>query len=186
VRSISKLTGTDRLHFVPIPYPSQLIADYLPATLNHDDYPELIASGETVDTVAVSAVLFAYGWPKTMSTATGGSSGSWRRSFRGLVSFSGRLVTRNGTTSTSRPPCRAGHASTRRRRGSTVTCRVRRAPPAPPLPSQQRRQQVRPVAVIFRVGEGACREPGSTSNKEDLAGAAPRRAFLYCNAELVF
>jgi TRAP-type uncharacterized transport system substrate-binding protein len=65
VRSMSKLTGTDRLHFVPIPYPSQLIADYLPATLSHDDYPELIASGETVDTVAVSAVLFAYGWPKT-------------------------------------------------------------------------------------------------------------------------
>jgi len=41
------------------------MADYLPATLNHDDYPDLIASGETVDTVAVSAVLFAYGWPKT-------------------------------------------------------------------------------------------------------------------------
>jgi TRAP-type uncharacterized transport system substrate-binding protein len=65
VRSISKLTGTDRLHFVPIPYPSQLIEDYLPATLNHDDYPELIASGETVGTVAVSTVLIAYGWPKT-------------------------------------------------------------------------------------------------------------------------
>jgi uncharacterized protein len=65
VRSVSKLTGTDRLHFVPIPYPNQLIADYLPATLNHDDYPELIASGETVETVAVSAVLIAYGWPKT-------------------------------------------------------------------------------------------------------------------------
>jgi TRAP-type uncharacterized transport system substrate-binding protein len=65
VRSISKLTGTDRLHFVPIPCPSQLMADYLPATLNHEDYPELIASDETVDTVAVSAVLFAYGWPKT-------------------------------------------------------------------------------------------------------------------------
>src|SRR5258708_6623367 len=28
VRSISKLTGTDRLHFVPIPYPGQLIDDY--------------------------------------------------------------------------------------------------------------------------------------------------------------
>jgi TRAP-type uncharacterized transport system substrate-binding protein len=65
VRSISKLTGTDRLHFIPIPYPGQLIEDYLPATLAHDDYPELIAPGETVDTVAVSAVLIAYNWPKT-------------------------------------------------------------------------------------------------------------------------
>jgi uncharacterized protein len=65
VRSISKLTGTDRLHFVPIPYPGQLFGDYLPATLAHDDYPELIASGESVDTVAVSAVLISYNWPKT-------------------------------------------------------------------------------------------------------------------------
>jgi TRAP-type uncharacterized transport system substrate-binding protein len=65
VRSISKLTGADRLHFVPIPYPGQLIGDYLPATLAHDDYPDLIATGETVDTVAVGAVLIAYNWPKT-------------------------------------------------------------------------------------------------------------------------
>jgi TRAP-type uncharacterized transport system substrate-binding protein len=65
VRSISKLTGTDRLHFVSIPYPGQLIGDYLPATLAHDDYPELIAPSETVDTVAVGAVLIAYNWPKT-------------------------------------------------------------------------------------------------------------------------
>jgi uncharacterized protein len=63
--SISKLTGRDRLHFVPIPYPGQLISDYLPATLAHDDYPELIAPSETVDTVAVGTVLIAYNWPKT-------------------------------------------------------------------------------------------------------------------------
>jgi uncharacterized protein len=65
VRAISRLTGTDRLHFVPIPYPGQLISDYLPATLDHDDYPDLIALGETVDTVAVSTALIAYNWPKT-------------------------------------------------------------------------------------------------------------------------
>src|SRR5713101_1987730 len=64
VRSISKLTGTDRLHFVPIPYPGQLFGDYLPAALAHDDYPGLIAPGETVDTVAVGAVLITYNWPK--------------------------------------------------------------------------------------------------------------------------
>ena len=65
VRSMSKLTRNDRLHFVPIPYPTQLIGDYLPATLSHDDYPELIPVGQTVDTVAVGAVLIAYNWPKT-------------------------------------------------------------------------------------------------------------------------
>ena len=65
VRSMSKLGGADGLHLVAIPYPKQLQDDYLPATLTHDDYPELIAPGETVNTVAVSAVLIAYNWPKT-------------------------------------------------------------------------------------------------------------------------
>jgi uncharacterized protein len=65
VRSMSRLTRSDRLHLVPIPYPTQLIGDYLPATLTHDDYPDLIASNETVDTVAIGAVLIAYNWPKT-------------------------------------------------------------------------------------------------------------------------
>ena len=65
VRSMSKLSLNDRLHLVPIPYPAQLISDYLPTTLTHDDYPGLIATGQTVDTVAVGAVLIAYNWPKT-------------------------------------------------------------------------------------------------------------------------
>jgi len=65
VRSMSKLGSQDGLHLVPIPYPKQLQDDYLPATLSHDDYPDLIPSGETVNTVAVSAVLIAYNWPKT-------------------------------------------------------------------------------------------------------------------------
>jgi uncharacterized protein len=61
---MSKLTRTDQLHLVPIPYPAQLIGDYLPATLTHDDYPDLVPSGEIVDTVAIGAVLIAYNWPK--------------------------------------------------------------------------------------------------------------------------
>ena len=65
VRSMSKLSREDGLHLVPIPYPKQLSDDYLPATLTHDDYPELVAAGDSVDTVAVGAVLIAYNWPKT-------------------------------------------------------------------------------------------------------------------------
>jgi TRAP-type uncharacterized transport system substrate-binding protein len=65
VRSMSKLSGVDGLHLVPIPYPNKLYDDYLPATLTHDDYPDLIAPGQTVNTVAVSSVLIAYNWPKT-------------------------------------------------------------------------------------------------------------------------
>jgi uncharacterized protein len=65
VSSLLKLSRSDGLHFVPIPYTRQLIGDYLPATLAQNDYPELMAPGETVDTVAVGAVLIAYNWPKT-------------------------------------------------------------------------------------------------------------------------
>jgi uncharacterized protein len=64
VRSMSKLSRMDKLHFVEIPYPTQLIGDYLPTTLTHDDYPELIPTNQTVDTVAVGAVMIAYNWPK--------------------------------------------------------------------------------------------------------------------------
>ena len=64
VRSMSRLTRNDGLHFVPLPYPTSLIADYLPAVISHDDYPELVPQGETVDTVAVGAVMIAYDWPK--------------------------------------------------------------------------------------------------------------------------
>jgi uncharacterized protein len=61
------LTRDDGLHLVSIPFTkqlNQLNGDFLPATLSHDDYPELIASGE-VDTVAVGDVLIAYNWPKS-------------------------------------------------------------------------------------------------------------------------
>jgi TRAP-type uncharacterized transport system substrate-binding protein len=65
VRSMTKLSPADGLHFVPVPFPSQLIADYFPSSLTHDDYPDMIPTGQSVDTVAVGAVLIAYNWPRT-------------------------------------------------------------------------------------------------------------------------
>lgn len=62
--STSKLKTSDGFRILPVPYAKSLQKDYLPATLTHDDYPNLIKEGETVDTIAVSAVLIAYNWPK--------------------------------------------------------------------------------------------------------------------------
>jgi len=64
VRSLSYLNRGDGLHFVPLSYPMQLIGDYLPATLNHDDYPQLVPDGEIVDTVAVGAVMITLDSPR--------------------------------------------------------------------------------------------------------------------------
>ena len=58
--------AADNLHFVPVNYEKALQADYLPTQLTSDDYPNLIAPGQSVDTVAASAVLAVYNWaPRT-------------------------------------------------------------------------------------------------------------------------
>jgi hypothetical protein len=62
---MSNLGGADGLHLVTIPYAKQLFDDYLPTSFTHDDYPDLVPAGQSVDSVAVSAVLIAYNWPKT-------------------------------------------------------------------------------------------------------------------------
>ena len=50
------------LKVLPIPYAKILEDAYYPATLTHDDYPDLIAQGQSVDTVSVCAVLVAFNW----------------------------------------------------------------------------------------------------------------------------
>jgi TRAP transporter TAXI family solute receptor len=62
--AISELKASDGYRILPMPYTAALIDDYLPTTLTHDDYPNLIARGETVDTLASGTILFAYNWPK--------------------------------------------------------------------------------------------------------------------------
>jgi TRAP-type uncharacterized transport system substrate-binding protein len=51
------------LRFLPIPYSQPLARDFLPSKLQHADYPNIIADGESVDTVAIESALFAYNWP---------------------------------------------------------------------------------------------------------------------------
>ncbi|WP_213775740.1 TAXI family TRAP transporter solute-binding subunit [Bradyrhizobium sp. dw_78] len=66
-KSVSSFTNDGgRFHLVKVDYERPLQGDYLPATLTSKDYPNLIADGETVDTIAVPALLAAYNWaPKT-------------------------------------------------------------------------------------------------------------------------
>lgn len=54
---------TEGLRLLPITYPPSLEADYLPAKLTHADYPDLIGEGQSIDTIAVGAVLTVVNWP---------------------------------------------------------------------------------------------------------------------------
>lgn len=60
---LSRGPQSDGIHFLPIPYSPELRHDYLPSTLRHEDYPNIIRSGESIDTIAIKSALFAYNWP---------------------------------------------------------------------------------------------------------------------------
>lgn len=50
------------LAFLPIPATPALLETYLPSTLAAGDYPNLIAAGTSVETIAVGAVMAVYAW----------------------------------------------------------------------------------------------------------------------------
>jgi len=58
------LQDLNGVKLLSIPYGPSLEAGYYPAALTHEDYPSLIGDGQTVDTVAVCAVLIAFNWDR--------------------------------------------------------------------------------------------------------------------------
>jgi TRAP transporter TAXI family solute receptor len=61
-KSVSNFNNDGRFHLVKVDYEKPLQGDYLPATLTAKDYPNLVSEGESVDTIAVPALLAAYNW----------------------------------------------------------------------------------------------------------------------------
>jgi TRAP transporter TAXI family solute receptor len=62
--STARIRAADGFKILPVAYAKALQDDFLPAVLTHEDYPDLIAPGQKVDTIAVSCVLIAYNWEK--------------------------------------------------------------------------------------------------------------------------
>ncbi len=63
-RLFRDVRAEDGLRFIPVPGSDALLEVYLPAALESTDYPGLIATGETVETIAVGAVMAVYGWQR--------------------------------------------------------------------------------------------------------------------------
>jgi TRAP-type uncharacterized transport system substrate-binding protein len=60
----AKIPPNSGLHFVPIPF-SKTFADYYTlGEFTHKEYPSLVGDGETVDTLAVPAVLAVFNWQR--------------------------------------------------------------------------------------------------------------------------
>ena len=62
--SFGKFALEPGMKLLSVPYTEKLEDEYFPAKLNNSDYPNLVRPGETVDTVAVGAVLAVYLWPR--------------------------------------------------------------------------------------------------------------------------
>ena len=63
-QSVAQFRQADGLKFLPIPFTSALNADFLPTELTSEDYPGMIPAGQKVATIADTAVLVAYKWPR--------------------------------------------------------------------------------------------------------------------------
>ncbi|MGX1170021.1 TRAP-type uncharacterized transport system substrate-binding protein [Bradyrhizobium sp. USDA 372] len=64
VSFLTQVSQLDNIHLLPIPYFKELLQqDYLPSTLRHKDYPNMIAAEASVDTIAIKSALFAFNWP---------------------------------------------------------------------------------------------------------------------------
>src|SRR5215471_8243924 len=59
-----KLKPEPGFHFLPIEYDPKLADYYVPCPLSHDDYPQLIPEGQTIETLCMQAVLAVYNFPK--------------------------------------------------------------------------------------------------------------------------
>jgi len=62
--SMAKLKISDGFRMLPVAYSKPLQEDFLPTVLTSEDYPGLIEPGGRLDTIAGSAILIAYNWPK--------------------------------------------------------------------------------------------------------------------------
>jgi TRAP transporter TAXI family solute receptor len=57
VPSLQAIEPGTGLHFLPIPLSAQILDTYLPTSLDHQHYPNLVPVGPPIDTVAVGSVL---------------------------------------------------------------------------------------------------------------------------------
>jgi uncharacterized protein len=62
IRNIKNESGL--FHLVPVPYEEALEDIYVPSSISSEEYPNLIAPSEKIETVASSTLLMVYNWPE--------------------------------------------------------------------------------------------------------------------------
>lgn len=64
IGSLAKFENDAGFKMLDIPYAPALQEDYLPSVISHEDYPNFLAKGDKVETIATTTVLISFNWPK--------------------------------------------------------------------------------------------------------------------------
>ena len=67
VPAFAGLKADSGFGLIDVSYASKLQGSYLPASISHEDYPNLLPKGAKVETVASTTVLISFNWPKGSS-----------------------------------------------------------------------------------------------------------------------
>ncbi|HEU4476033.1 MAG TPA: TAXI family TRAP transporter solute-binding subunit, partial [Methyloceanibacter sp.] len=59
---LASLKDASGLKLLAVPYAEGLEDEYYPGTFTHEDYPNLVQAGRSIDTVSVCAVLVSFNW----------------------------------------------------------------------------------------------------------------------------
>jgi TRAP-type uncharacterized transport system substrate-binding protein len=61
---IARIDKADGFHLLPIPYTPEISEIYFPSSFTSQDYPNLVAEGSEVETIAAGNVLATFNWPE--------------------------------------------------------------------------------------------------------------------------
>ena len=89
--------------FLSVPYDARFEDYYLPTTLEYADYPNLIAAGERIETIAAPTILVAYNWREKYGPLSAGSSRLSRTCSAASTNCRRLASTPSGRTSISMP-----------------------------------------------------------------------------------
>jgi uncharacterized protein len=64
VPAFSTVRAEWKFHFLEVPFAPALQAEYLPASITHDDYPTIVTAKDKIETIAGSTVLITFNWPR--------------------------------------------------------------------------------------------------------------------------
>ena len=64
INFLEQIPANSGLHLLPIPFSKTFTDHYTLAEFTSQEYPTLVPQGETIDTIAVPAVLAVFNWPK--------------------------------------------------------------------------------------------------------------------------